>query len=187
MEKTMKNTLSFIVLISTSFFLAGCGIQSIPQAKNATEAASAEVTNQYKRRADLIPNIVKTVAGYAKQEKEVFGALAEARTRYAGASTQADKVSATNGVESALSRLLVVMENYPQLKSSDTVRDLMTQLEGTENRVAVERQKYNDQIKGYNLRVQRVPGSILAGIFGFDVASYFEATSGSEKAPEVKF
>lgn len=184
MKKTTTIIIAVIVIIGLWMLVSYNGLVT---ARESYTSQWSQVENQYQRRVDLIPNLVSSVQGAMKQEKEVFGALAEARTRYAGASTQTDKVAAANGVESALSRLLVVMENYPQLKSSDTVRDLMTQLEGTENRVSVERQKYNDQIKGYNLRVQRIPGSILAGLFGFDTASYFEATPGSEKAPEVKF
>ncbi len=184
MKKTTTIIIAVIVIIGLWMLVSYNGLVT---ARESYTSQWSQVENQYQRRVDLIPNLVSSVQGAMKQEKEVFGALAEARTRYAGASTQADKVAAASGVESALSRLLVVMENYPQLKSSDTVRDLMTQLEGTENRVSVERQKYNDQIKGYNLRVQRIPGSILAGLFGFDVAPYFEAAPGSEKAPEVKF
>lgn len=148
----------------------------------------SQVENQYQRRFDLIPNLVGAVQGAMKQETAVFGAIAEARTRYAGAQTsgtQEERVAATTQVESALSRLLVVMENYPELKSIDTVQNLQVQLEGTENRVAIERQKYNDTVKSYNLRVRRIPASILANIFGFDVQPYFEATAGAEVAPKV--
>lgn len=145
----------------------------------------SQVENQYQRRFDLIPNLVGAVQGAMKQETAVFGAIAEARTRYSGATTQADKVQATTQVESALGRLLVVMENYPQLKSIETVQNLQIQLEGTENRVAVERQKYNDTVQAYNLKVKRFPGMIFAKLFGFDAQPYFEAAAGSEVAPEV--
>lgn len=146
----------------------------------------SQVENQYQRRFDLIPNLVGAVQGAMKQETAVFGAIADARTRYAGAGTQSEKVAATTQVESALSRLLVVMENYPQLKSIDTVQNLQVQLEGTENRVAIERQKYNDIVQTYNLKVKRFPGMILAKLFGFEAELYFEAATGSEVAPEVK-
>lgn len=184
MKTTTKIIIAIVVIIGLWMLVSYNGLVT---ARELYTSQWSQVENQYQRRVDLIPNLVNSVQGAMKQEKEVFTALADARTRYSGATTQADKVATANGVESALSRLLVVMENYPQLKSTDAVRDLMTQLEGTENRVAVERQKYNDQIKGYNLRVQRVPGSILAALFGFDTASYFESAPGSDKAPEVKF
>lgn len=146
----------------------------------------AQVESQYQRRFDLIPNLVASVQGAMKQEKDVFGALAEARTRYAGAQTADQKVAAANGVESSLARLLVIMENYPQLKSSDTVQGLMAELAGTENRVAVERMRFNDSVRAYNLIVKRAPSSIVASLFGFSEKAYFEAEPGAEQAPKVQ-
>lgn len=145
----------------------------------------AQVETQYQRRFDLIPNLVSSVQGAMKQEQKVFGDLAEARTRYAGAGSVNDKASAATGVESALSRLLVVMENYPQLKSSETVQTLMSQLEGSENRVSVERSRFNDSVRVYNTKVKTVPSSLIASMFGFDARSYFEAVSGAENVPKV--
>jgi LemA protein len=147
----------------------------------------AQVEAQYQRRFDLIPNLVESVKGVMAQEQEVFGMIAEARTRYAGATTPDAKAAAATEVESALSRLLVVMENYPQLKSADTVQTLMAQLEGTENRISVERGRFNDEVRSYNVMVKRFPGNVLAPAFGFSERNYFEATSGSENAPAVKF
>src|SRR3989338_7842727 len=127
----------------------------------------AQVETQYQRRFDLIPNLVNSVKGILAQEQKIFGDIAEARTRYASAKTPNDKALAASQVESAFARLLVVMENYPQLKSSENVRDLMTQLEGTENRISVERTRFNDMVRDYNVSIKRFPKNILAAITGF--------------------
>ncbi|MFA5841816.1 MAG: LemA family protein [Candidatus Paceibacterota bacterium] len=145
----------------------------------------AQVETQYQRRFDLIPNLVSSVQGAMKQEQKIFGDLALARTRYSGAGSVNDKASAATQVEGALSRLLVVMENYPQLKSSETVQTLMSQLEGSENRVSVERGRFNDSVRVYNTKVKTVPSSLIANMFGFDARSYFEAAAGAENAPKV--
>lgn len=147
----------------------------------------AQVETQYQRRFDLIPNLVNTTKGYMEQEKEVFGKLAEARTRYSGAQTVDQKAEAATQVESALGRLLVVMENYPQLKSNETVRQLMDELAGTENRISVERRRFNDQVREYNTGVSMVPGKFIAGIFGFHTRQYFQSVTGAETAPKVEF
>lgn len=150
-------------------------------------SAWAQVDTQLQRRFDLVPNLVETVKGNAKQEQEVFGKLADARSRYAGATTQNEKVAAAGEYESAISRLLVITENYPQLQSSAAYRDLMTQLEGTENRIAVARKDYNDSVAVWNGRVARFPGVIVAKIFGFDAKEYFKVAEGAEQNPQVKF
>ncbi len=147
----------------------------------------AQVETQYQRRFDLIPNLVESVKGIMAQEKDVFTAIADARTRYSGAQTVDEKAQAAGQVESALGRLLVITENYPQLKSSETVQTLMSQLEGTENRVSVERGRYNDIVQSYNLKTKRFPGMIFANLFGFDARPYFEAAQGSDTAPKVSF
>ncbi len=146
-----------------------------------------QVEVDYQRRFDLIPNLVESVKGIMKQEVEVFTAIADARTKYAGASTPDAKAAAAGQVESALGRLLVITENYPQLKSSDTVVTLMSQLEGSENRITVARTRYNETARDYNLRVSRFPSSLIASMFGFENRAYFEATKGSDVAPVVKF
>lgn len=145
----------------------------------------AQVETQYQRRFDLIPNLVSSVQGAMKQEQKVFGDLADARTRYSGATSVNDKAAAATQVEGALGRLLVVMENYPQLKSSETVQTLMTQLEGTENRISVERGRFNDSVRAYNTKVKTVPSSTIAALFGFGERNYFEAAAGAENAPKV--
>ena len=147
----------------------------------------AQVETQYQRRFDLIPNLVASVIGAMEQEKEIFQALAEARTHYANAVSTEERVAAANQVESAFGRLLVIMENYPELKSIETVQTLMAQLEGTENRVSVERKRFNDAVTVFNTMIKRFPEKFFASIFGFEVESYFEAASGAEIAPTVEF
>jgi LemA protein len=151
------------------------------------DAQWKQVETNYQRRFDLIPNLVESAKGVMKQEQVVFTAIADARTRYSGASNANDKAIAAGQIESALSRLLVIVESYPSLKSSETVQSMMSQLEGTENRISVERMRFNDSVKLYNLKVMKVPSSIIASIFGFKERSYFEAVKGAEQAPQVKF
>lgn len=153
----------------------------------AIDAQWAQVENQFQRRFDLIPNLVNTVKGIAAQEKDVFTAIADARTRYSGATTPDERAKAAGQVESALGRLLVITENYPQLQSSQAFRDLMVQLEGTENRIAVERMNYNNQVKTLNTAVKRFPTMIFANIFGIDERAYFEVSSEAQQNPTVNF
>lgn len=147
----------------------------------------AQVENQFQRRFDLVPNLVSTVKGITKQELEVFTAIAEARTRYSGAQTTDGKVAAANEYQSALGRLLVVVENYPQLRSSDSFNALMAELAGTENRVAVERGRFNDTVNDYNIATKRVPGSLVAMLFGFDQKELFKAQDEAGTTPVVNF
>ena len=147
----------------------------------------AQVETQYQRRVDLIPNLVESVKGVMAQEQTIFTALADARTKYTGAQSTDEKAAAAGQVEGALGRLLAVVENYPQLKSSENVQTLMAQLEGTENRVSVERKRYNDMVQVYNLKVKTFPSSIVAKVFGFSDHAYFEAAAGAENAPKVSF
>lgn len=147
----------------------------------------AKVKTQYQRRFDLIPNLVESVKGVMKQETEIFTALANARQGYAGAQTVDQKAAAAGQVESSLGRLLAVVENYPQLKSSETMQTLLAQLEGTENRIATERSRYNDVVNDYNIKVKKFPGSIFASIFGFSVKTPFASVEGAQNAVPVKF
>jgi len=147
----------------------------------------AQVETQYQRRLDLIPNLVNSVKGIMSQEQKIFGDLAEARTRYGNAQSVEEKVNAANEVESALGRLLVVLENYPQLKSAENVQTLMVQLEGTENRISVERGRYNDGVRDFNVMTKKFPSSLIASLFGFQERSYFQASQGAENTPEVSF
>jgi LemA protein len=157
----------------------------------------AQVESQYQRRADLIPNLVSTVKGYAKQEKDVLLGVTEARAKV-GQMTVTKEVlddpqafakfqAAQDGLSSALSRLLVVAENYPQLKSDQNFRDLQVQLEGTENRIQVARQRYNTTVQAYNTQIRTFPTSFIAGFTGFKEKAYFQSKGGAENAPEVKF
>ena len=147
----------------------------------------AQVETQYQRRLDLIPNLVNSVKGIFEQEQKVFGEIAEARTRYSGAATVDEKAAAAGGLESALGRLLVIVENYPELKSNEAVQQLMDDLAGTENRISVERRRFNDLVKDYNTTIKKVPANLIAPIFGFTERAYFQAAEGAEEAPEVEF
>ena len=147
----------------------------------------AQVETQYQRRFDLIPNLVNTVKGLFAQEQEVFGQIAEARTRYSGASSVDGKAAAAGELEGALSRLLVIIENYPEIKSDAAVAGLMDELAGTENRVSVERRRFNDLVKDYNASIKRFPGNMIAPMFGFSERAFFEAVEGAEAAPTVEF
>lgn len=145
----------------------------------------AQVETQYQRRFDLIPNLVESVKGVMNQEEKIFTELAKARSNYAGARNLNEKIEATNQVESSLSRLLVITENYPELKSSETVQTLMSQLEGTENRISVERKRFNDSVKSFNILTKRFPSNIIAGMLGFEEKNYFESVKGAENTPKV--
>lgn len=149
------------------------------------DTAWAQVESQYQRRFDLIPNLVGAVKGTMAQEQAVFGAIANARAHYANAGTTNDKVQATNQYESAISRLLVVMENYPQLKSIDTVNRLMDELSGTENRVQVSRDRYNESVRIFDTQIKSFPTNVLAGMFGFTARDYFQSDEAASKAPVV--
>ena len=148
----------------------------------------AQVESQLQRRLDLIPNLVNSVKGYAAHEKTVLEDVTKARSAWAGAATLDDKVKAASQMDSAIARLLLVTENYPQLKADQTFLHLMDELSGTENRIAVERMRYNDAVRDYNITVRRFPGNIVAGIFGYKPATeYFKADERAKQAPEVKF
>ncbi len=153
----------------------------------AITAQWAQVENQYQRRFDLIPNIVETVKGVAKQEQEVFGAIADARTKYAGATSANERAQAATQVESALGRLLVIAENYPVLQSSQSYRDFITSLEGTENRISVERMKYNDLVKVFDTNIKTFPTSLVAKLFGVTERAYFEVPAENQVVPQVQF
>lgn len=153
----------------------------------SVDAQWGQVQNQLQARYDKIPNIVNTVKGYASHEKEVLESVANARARLAGARGANEQIEAANDMESALARLLVVVENYPELKADAQFSQLIFELSGTENRIAVERMRFNEKVKEYNSRVKRFPTVILAGMFGYEPRPYFEAVSGAEVAPKVEF
>lgn len=181
----MKPLLIVLGVVAVIGLFLFSSYNSLVTARESVDSQWAQVESQYQRRYDLIPNLVESVKGVMTQEQSVFGAIAEARTRYGAAVSTSEKAAAATEVESALGRLLVVMENYPQLQSSETVQTLMAQLEGTENRISVERQRYNESVRDYNLMTKRIPGAWVAALFGFSEENYFEATAGSEAAPAV--
>ncbi len=151
------------------------------------KSAWAQVENQLQRRYDLIPNLVETVKGYAKQERDVLVEVTNARAKVGSAQTVPDKIRANNELTSALSRLLVVVERYPELKSNQNFLRLQDELAGTENRIAVERRRYNEAVQAYNIAIRSFPANILAGMFGFEKAAFFEAPPAAKEAPKVKF
>jgi LemA protein len=162
----------------------------------AVDAQWSQVENVYQRRADLIPNLVNTVKGYATHEKETLEGVVEARSKATSINVDASNLDAQSlqkfqqaqdGLSQALSKLMVVVERYPDLKANQNFLDLQAQLEGTENRIAVERKKFNEKVRAYNTYVKKFPNNIFAGMFGFEKKPYFKADTGAEKAPEVKF
>ncbi|MEL7646457.1 MAG: LemA family protein [Sedimentibacter sp.] len=187
----MKKGLIAIVAV---LVIIGILAASVFGSYNSLVALDEKVNNQWanvesklQRRYDLIPNLVESVKGAMAQEKEVFTAIADARSKMAGAQTTDEKVEASNQLESAIGRLLVVVENYPELRSNANVTALMDELAGTENRISTERDRYNEAVSQYNATIRKFPKNILAGMFGFEQRSYFEATEGAETAPQVKF
>lgn len=166
--------------------------------EESVNSSWAQVQNQYQRRYDLIPNLVETVKGYAAQEREVLLGVTEARAKAGGVMNMSPELlndpqafarfqEAQAGLSSALQRLLVVVERYPDLKSNQNFLTLQAQLEGTENRIAVERRRFNEQVQAYNSYIRRFPQALVASIFGFKTKSYFEATPEAEQAPKVQF
>ena len=149
------------------------------------EAQWANVESQYQRRSDLIPNLVSSVQGYLRYERELLTQITELRSRWQSATTQEDKIAYGTALDSGIGRLLVVVENYPDLKANTAVTQLMDELAGTENRIAVERQRYNDAVRDYNIAIRRFPANLIASNFGFDKKLYFAAEQGAEEVPEV--
>ncbi len=167
--------------------LSGCGYNTLVSEQEAVDAGWSEVENQLQRRNDLVPNLVATVKGFADQEREVLTQVTEARSRVAGAGPPAEKIEASNQLSSALSRLLVVVERYPNLKSDQNFLRLQDELAGTENRLAVARKRYNDAVRNYNTSTRRFPTLIFANLLGFESRPYFEAPESAQAAPTVEF
>lgn len=185
-----KGLLIFGIIILILAVLTGFAVNSYNGLVTARETVDNQLSNidtQLQRRNDLIPNFVNTVKGYASHESEVFGAVSDARAKMAGANTTAEMAQADSELSSALSRLLVVVENYPELKADTQFTALSDELAGTENRIAVARRDYNAAAKEYNVTIQRFPKVIFANMFGFQKADYFQAAEGAENAPIVNF
>lgn len=192
MKKILNYSMAFVLL----GLLSSCGYNTMITKQEKIQSQWAQVENVYQRRADLIPNLVNTVKGYANFEKETLTEVVEARSKATSMNIKANELSpdkikqfqqAQNGLSSALSRLMVVVEKYPDLKANQNFLALQSQLEGTENRIAVERRKFNEAVREYNTYIQKFPHNLMAGIFSFEQKGYFEASEGAEKVPEVQF
>jgi len=180
----------FLVLalvISGASISSGCSYNTFVSKEEGIKTQWAQVENQLQRRNDLIPNLVETTKGIAQQEKDVFGQIAESRARMAGARTPEETIQAANQQSAALGRLLVVAENYPQLRSSESFNRLMDELSGTENRIAVERMRYNERVQDYNTTRRQFPSNITASLFGFKEYPLFNAPPAAEQVPKVNF
>lgn len=174
------------VLLLLFFYIRGV-YNNFVSLDESVKGAWAQVENQLQRRYDLIPNLVETVKGYAAQEKDVLIEVTNARAKVGGAVNVSDKISANNELTGVLSRLLVVIERYPDLKSNQNFLHLQDELAGTENRIAVERRRYNEAVRFYNTAIRSFPGNLLAGMFGFHSAPFFETPAAAKTTPQVKF
>ncbi|SDK74875.1 LemA protein [Catalinimonas alkaloidigena] len=192
----MKRIFLQLLGLSLVLSLSSCGYNSMVQKQETVDQAWSQVENVYQRRADLIPNLVSTVKGAANFEQETLTQVIEARASATSINLSADDLTPENmarfeqaqqQLSGALSRLLVVSENYPDLKANQNFRDLQVQLEGTENRIAVERRNFNQTVQEYNTYIRQFPRNITANIFGFDTKAYFQATPGSDRPPTVEF
>lgn len=192
----MKSLKLGLVAVVIAVLFSSCGYNKMVSMDEQVTSQWAQVENVYQRRADLIPNLVNTVKGYAEHERETLEGVIEARSKATAVNIDPTKLTpeslqqfnqAQEGLSSALSRLMVVVEKYPDLKANQNFLDLQAQLEGTENRITVERQKFNETTMTYNAYIRKFPQVIYSGWFGFEKKTYFEAQQGAEKAPEVKF
>jgi LemA protein len=191
MSRTLKTVLIVVgilvlIILIPALYLKGT-YNSLVTMDEGVKAAWAQVENQLQRRYDLIPNYVETVKGYAQHEKDVFVKVTEARSRVGSAGNVNEKIQANNQLSSALGRLLVVVERYPDLKANENFIRLQDELAGTENRIAVERRRYNETVRVYNTRLRSFPTNIIAGMFGFEKATFFQVPKERQEAPKVKF
>lgn len=177
-----------ILVVVIIIFVWGIGsYNNLVGSELQVDTARADIETQLQRRSDLIPNLVSTVKGYASQEKDIYTEIANARAQLAGANTIQEEAQANNTLSGALSRLLMIVENYPELKSNQNFQDLSVQLEGTENRIAIARQDYNTAVTQYNAKRRSFPTNIVSSIFGFETRDYFEASAEAEQVPVVDF
>ncbi len=187
MHMTRRTAMRLAVLAFVALPLTGCSYNRFVGQEEAIKAQWAQVQNQLQRRNDLIPNLVESVKGYAAHEEGVFKEIADARAKMMGAKTPEETIQAANQTSSALGRLMVVVENYPQLKANEQFNRLMDELSGTENRVAVERQRYNEKIREYNTSRRQFPANLTAKIFSFKEYPFFEAPAEAQQVPKVNF
>jgi LemA protein len=176
-----------VLLLLAVLGATGCGYNTLVSQQEGVDAGWSEVENQLQRRNDLIPNLVNTVKGFAAQERDVLVAVTEARSRVAGAGSPPEKIEAANQLSGALSRLLVVVERYPELKSNQNFIRLQDELAGTENRLAVARKRYNDAVRVYNTTAKKFPTNLMANLFGFEARTYFEVPEAARELPKVEF
>ena len=183
----LTRKISVFAVVLSAALLSGCSYNKFVSQEEAVKAQWAQVQNQLQRRNDLIPNLVETVKGYASHEESVFREIAESRAKLAGATTPADQIAAANQQSAALGRLLVIVENYPNLKANEQFNRLMDELSGTENRLAVERMRYNERVQEYNTSRRQFPGVLTAKIFSFKDYPLFEAPPEARQVPKVDF
>jgi len=188
--------LQILLLLFIPLLLNSCGYNQMVSKEEAVGGQWANVETAYQRRADLIPNLVSTVKGYAQFEQETLLGVVEARSKATGVQVNADKLDQASiqkfqesqaALSGALSRLLVVVEKYPDLKANQNFLELQSQLEGTENRISVERRRFNELVQDYNAYIRKFPNNMISGMFGFEKKGYFKADAGSDKAPKVEF
>ena len=187
MQITRRTAVRMMVLALAALPLTGCSYNRFVSQEEAVKAQWAQVQNQLQRRNDLIPNLVETVKGYAQHEEGVFKDIADARSRLLAAQTPAESIQAANQQTSALGRLLAVVENYPQLRANEQFNRLMDELSGTENRIAVERMRYNERIQEYNTSRRQFPANLTAKLFNFQDYPLFEAPPEAKQVPKVNF
>jgi LemA protein len=192
----MMKRLLFLLLIAGSMGLQSCQYNTMVEKQEAATAQWSQVENVYQRRADLIPNLVATVKGYAAHEQEALVGVIEARSKATSVNIDASNLDASSiqkfqaaqdGLSSALSKLMVVVERYPDLKANQNFLELQAQLEGSENRIAVERKKFNESVRNYNTYIRKFPNSLVAWLFDFEKTTYFEADAGADTVPKVEF
>jgi LemA protein len=196
MKKSYVILIAIVVVVVAVFGWATSAYNGMVTVEEEATTAFAKVQSAYQRRADLIPNLVETVKGYASHEQETLEGVVSARSKATQITLDPEKMTpqkmkefqeAQGELSSALGRLIAIQENYPDLKANENFRDLQVQLEGTENRINTERNNYNEAVQAYNVKIRRFPNSLLSGMFGFEKMQKFEAESGAEKAPQVKF